>query len=72
MDGRPRTDDGDHDSRGVGDPLLARRLLPPSAARDYRCDDARLALVRVRRRAEQLGQHGPDCLDQGTRLKVVE
>jgi hypothetical protein len=30
------------DSRGVGDPLLARRLLPP-AARNYRCDDARLA-----------------------------
>ena len=47
MDGRPRTDDGDRDSRGFRAPLLARRLLPPAAARNYRCDDARLSLVNV-------------------------
>jgi hypothetical protein len=45
---RPRTDDGDRDSRGFGAPLLARRLLPPAAARNYRC--ARLALVNIARR----------------------
>ena len=47
MDGRPRTDDRDRDSRGIGDPLLARRLLAPGAARGYRCGDARLSLVNV-------------------------
>ena len=64
MDGRPRADDGDRDSRNVGDSLLARRILPPAAARDCRRDDARLALVIVVDGNVRPLRSGTRCIDR--------